>query len=113
MTKNAMEDIKVQVFGMISSFYKEFTTTSAIDPTIEIYKIYENGDIDDENLLENLLNTCKIHNELQNVSSLINSGEILGASAALAEIENMKICAKMALPSELFELLMVIQGLLL
>jgi hypothetical protein len=97
----SIENIKLNVFGMISSYYKEFTS-SMIDPTVDIYKLYEN-DVEDENL-ENLLATCKVHNELQNVSSLINSGEILGASAALSEIEKMIPAVQNVLPTELFDL---------
>ena len=102
-----IENIKLNVFGMISSFYKEFTC-SVIDPINEIYKLYETDTVLDENLLENLLNTCKVHNELQNVSTLINTGEVLGASAALGEIEKMLSCAEAVLPQELFDLLVVI-----
>lgn len=99
-----IENIKLNVFGMISSYYKEFTC-SMIDPTVEIYKMYDD-EVEDETL-ENLLNTCKVHLELQNVSSLINSGEILGASAALSEIEKMISSVEKVLPLELFELLIV------
>jgi hypothetical protein len=103
-TMTTIESIKLNVFGMISSYYKEFTL-SMIDPTVDIYRMYEN-EVEDETL-ENLLKTCKVHTELLNVSSLINSGEILGASSALSEIEKMIPSAESVLPSELYDLIIV------